>query len=79
MVQMAVGDQDEAQGREVLKRNCRWSVPFEDVEALQVEWVGEKILLIEMDQDSRVADKDGGVFSLLEKKGASGKIGSPRF
>jgi hypothetical protein len=76
---MAVGDQDEAQGGEVLKRNSRGSVSFEDVEAFQVEWVGEKILPVEMDQDSRMADKDGGVFSLLEKKGASGKIGSPRF
>jgi hypothetical protein len=68
---MAVGNQDEAQGGKVLKRNCRGSVPFEDVETFQVEWVGEKISPVEMDQDSRMADKDGGVFSLLKKKGAS--------
>jgi len=54
-------------------------VPFKDVEAFQVERVREEIALIEMDEDRGMADKDRGILSPWKRKGASGKIGSPRF
>jgi len=73
-----VGDQNEVQGRKVLKRDSGWPVPFEDVQAFQVEWVREEIAPIETDEDRGMADKDRGILSPGKTKGASGKIGSPR-
>lgn len=75
---MTMGKEDEIQERKILVGNSRRSMSFEKVEAFSVEGVGEKTEAPEMDQNSGMADKDGGIFSIPGKRGTSRRIRSPR-
>ena len=54
-------------------------MPSEKVKALEVERVGEEILFVQVNQDSRMTNENGSVLSFGESKGAARKIASPPF
>ena len=76
---MTMGKEDEIQARKIPEGNSRRFLSFEKVEAFSVEGVGEKTEPVEMDENSRMADKDGRIFSVPGKRGTSRRIRSPRF